>query len=819
MAEARKIIAALVFLAFGVGIAAAPWPAGAQTPTFDFSARDERTEISADSIEYRYADDVYVAEGNVHVVQGGRSLFSRWATFSARTRQGVASGDVIYRDGGEVLHARFAQFGLDDHDGVVLGADLDLGEKGMRIAAEELVRTGKDRYRIFDGRFTSCRCEDPDSALPWEMVAEASDVEVGGYGSSRNATVEILGVPVIWLPWVMYPVKSQRQSGLLMPDFQLGGRNGFASGLPVFWAPLRNVNVLVTPSISTKRGFKQDVEIETVYGERSRTQVRAAFSQENDDRYMPLPASRTRAESLAPQPNINAHYIHDRGFVALEHDQDLPGDVRLKIDGTWISDNEYVFDYDDIPGRRRDRFLESVAFAARTFGSDGRLGVQAASFYADDLQSREGLDRDAFLLQRYADIEAQWLTGTLFGLEGLTGGFDADYEFFGRRKDASNVLRRGGALPVGGRFYDVGIDATTRSVVSGATAIIGHNSGVFEEGEPLADQGHRLTLHPRLGLPLRLLGTFETFTEVGYRQTMYWTKQQGYEGRAQVTGRSEIAMRLSRDYDRGSKPKLRHELTPKLEWALVDGAGERSQRNNPLFSPRTKREQSRLRQRAFDSIVLDSADVVRKTNRVSFRIDNRLYQGTGGGRRLAGEFGIGFDHDFHRGNTGHLVAEGRRIALGPAKARFQIAYEPGKGKLDEGYAELNTPLFGKARAVLRYRYLRQAPEFFELFNSDVFNNGGARTYDRLSQASARFSVPFFDRFVLGYSVNYSFAGSQFLTNSGTLDYISKCDCWAVGVRVSNSRNDELRIGFRYSIIGVGDNIRNPFKAGRRRMER
>ncbi|MEE3330589.1 MAG: LptA/OstA family protein, partial [Myxococcota bacterium] len=163
MIHARKIIAALPFrvvaaaLAFVLRLAIAT-PGEAQTPTFDFGAREEPVEIRADLIEYRYSDDVYVAEGNVQVAQGDRTLTSNWATFSGRTRIGVASGDVVYREGSDLLTARFAQFGVDSLEGVVLGANLDLGERGLRVAAEELVRTGQDRYRLLNARFTACRC-------------------------------------------------------------------------------------------------------------------------------------------------------------------------------------------------------------------------------------------------------------------------------------------------------------------------------------------------------------------------------------------------------------------------------------------------------------------------------------------------------------------------------------------------------------------------------------------------------------------------------------------------------------------------------------
>jgi LPS-assembly protein len=59
------------------------------------------------------------------------------------------------------------------------------------------------------------------------ISASEIDVEVEGYGTARNTTVDVLGVPLLWLPWMVYPIKTERQTGFLFPDLSLGSRNGF----------------------------------------------------------------------------------------------------------------------------------------------------------------------------------------------------------------------------------------------------------------------------------------------------------------------------------------------------------------------------------------------------------------------------------------------------------------------------------------------------------------------------------------------------------------------------------------------------------------
>ena len=92
---------------------------------------------------------------------------------------------------------------------------------------------------------------------------------MGGYGTARNSTVDVLGVPVFWLPWLFFPVKTERESGLLFPGFGFGSRNGFEVELPIFWAARDNLNVTLTPRYMTERGFKPDLDFEYVFGRRS----------------------------------------------------------------------------------------------------------------------------------------------------------------------------------------------------------------------------------------------------------------------------------------------------------------------------------------------------------------------------------------------------------------------------------------------------------------------------------------------------------------------------------------------------------------------
>ena len=94
-------------------------------------------------------------------------------------------------------------------------------------------------------------CQIVHDSLPARGLSDCYLFRIGGqvvgYGTAKNSTFEVLGVPVLWFPWMIYPLKTERQSGLLFPEFQISGRNGFEIGLPVFLTLGDPVNLTLTP--------------------------------------------------------------------------------------------------------------------------------------------------------------------------------------------------------------------------------------------------------------------------------------------------------------------------------------------------------------------------------------------------------------------------------------------------------------------------------------------------------------------------------------------------------------------------------------------
>ena len=373
----------MIMIAFAAAAAAAP----------DRSKMDEPFEITADEISYDDVRKLYTAKRRVRVVQGGRSLRAEWVAFSTETGIGVAEGNVEVIEEDNHLVAEFMIFNVETLHGTLFQGELDAGIDGFHIRAGELIRTGDNTFATSDAVFTTCRCEEGET-VPWALSTHDADVEMGGYATLTNSTFDVLGVPVLWIPWIFFPIKAERETGFLLPDFQFGNRGGFGGGLPFFWAAHPQLNVTLTPRYFTERGYKQDVELEYVFGKRSEGQLFVAGLHDNQSQQIPNKA---------------------RWAVLWDHDQFLPADWRWQTDLNLSSDNLYADDFQEMREYKSFRYIESTSNVARDFGPSGNYGAMVGARYADDVQGETDTDRDDYLLQRFAELRGDVLPGAARG--------------------------------------------------------------------------------------------------------------------------------------------------------------------------------------------------------------------------------------------------------------------------------------------------------------------------------------------------------------------------------------------------------------------
>jgi lipopolysaccharide export system protein LptA len=786
-------------------IACIAWAApafGADPPRVAIGGSDAPFELSADQVEYERSRDLYIASGKVKIKQAERTLSADWVAFSNTTQRGVASGNVIISDGTDTLRTSFVEFDIATFEGVLFDARMDAESNQFRMSGTEIAKTGPQTYHFENGRFTTCQCDD-GSREPWLIEAERADLEINGYGTARNTRFEVLGVPVVWVPWMIYPLKTERQTGLLFPQISAGSIEGFALAVPFFWAVRENVNVLIKPGWSVKRGFSDEVATEYVFGEESSGRTAGAYHRDQD---------------------IKAHtpsepFSRNRWATWGEQDVFLPWDVRFKSSFAFVSDNQYPSDFGELSMHRNDRFLESTAFATRVFGEDGSLGLMAAAEHADDLQSPDDLDRDDFIVQRVPELALSLLPEPALSLlpesapvvPQLVPALDLQYVFF--RSDVSRNAA----------FEDTGIDGLFDAEERGpAGADPGSGSdldqddfvplggtegdGMFQEGERLVDRGQRAWLTPRLGVPVRLGDFVELYPEAGWSQMLYDSDAFGLEEHGFATARVELRTRLRRRFGES----LTHILEPRVGYALIE---EVSGSDEQLFVPTARVAQRRLRELTLENVTRDPADRIEDFDGMTFGFSNRLW-GTFGKedapRMIADASMIG-QYDFEGNDLGLIVVDGRAYPFERTTTRVSFGFDPEDAHLEETLFEVAQAFTAGHRIGVRYRYLRNVPAFYEDFPYAKERFHHFEDFDHVSQLDLYLRATITETWAATYLGSYSFERGVVLRNRGGIEYFSRCRCWAVRLEIEQDRERGVNFNLMYTLSGLGDDRHRPFE--------
>lgn len=211
----------------------------------------------ADSSETQQQTTI-IMQGNVELTQGYRSLRADEATFNQQTRQADITGEVELREPGLLLRADTATMSMDSGDASLADAEFVLYESRVRGTAKRLEKFGDNIIVLNNSRITSC---EPDSNL-WSIAG--SEVKINQekrYGTAKHMRLNIKDIPVIYSPYIRFPVGSDRLTGFLFPSISFDSSSGIEDfAAPFYWNLAPNYDVLLTPRYVDRHGTGLDVE-------------------------------------------------------------------------------------------------------------------------------------------------------------------------------------------------------------------------------------------------------------------------------------------------------------------------------------------------------------------------------------------------------------------------------------------------------------------------------------------------------------------------------------------------------------------------------
>jgi LPS-assembly protein len=330
-----------------------PGFASGKNPTFKLpklSMTADSVDISANSLEYDKANNVYTAKGNVDLQEGTRRLKADEVIYDMNSADVIASGNILLQDGEDFIKCEKLSLNLETKTGTIEKGIIYIKQNNFTIIGEQIEKTGDQQYKVKKGQFTTCDMPQPD----WKFSARDVDITIEGYAKTKGTRFHILDQTVLYLPYGLFPVLTQRQSGFLMPELTLSSRDGIKIKDAYFWAIDKDKDATIGLEYIEKRGFKPELEFR--YDVKEGLKGNWNFTIIDDTKF-----------------------DHWRYEIKGKHEQTFLKDIRLKTNIDYVSDYAYLVDFRDPIEDRSENLLKSTAYLEKPF-SNSLLTVEGAHF-------------------------------------------------------------------------------------------------------------------------------------------------------------------------------------------------------------------------------------------------------------------------------------------------------------------------------------------------------------------------------------------------------------------------------------------------------
>ncbi len=316
---AAAIAACIAFSAAAQECPAPVRPTGTARPAApaqpETALGDTPIEYEADGLEAT-RDGEMLLKGDVLIRQGERTLKTRNARYDSQAQSFSVDDEVEYSDPNLKVSGTSAR--VDQAGGATFeGAKFQLNDRNARGAADRIQVTRDNQLKLSGVRYTTCPIGEED----W--VLRASDIDIrqrAGLGFGRGVRLDFKGVPILYTPFISFPVGNQRKSGFLFPTLGTSSRSGSSLSVPWYWNIAPNYDATFVPTGFSKRGGKLDSELRylTDFGRGSL-----------DAEYLP----------------DDREFGDARSYLHFEDRSDFTDTLRLDLDAANVGDSAWFEDF------------------------------------------------------------------------------------------------------------------------------------------------------------------------------------------------------------------------------------------------------------------------------------------------------------------------------------------------------------------------------------------------------------------------------------------------------------------------------------------
>ena len=311
--------------------------------------------LEADEMGYDQEHGIVVAQGKVEVAQGDYVVLADQITYYKNRDLVVAEGNVsVLQPSGDVYFADRAEL----HDALKTGT-IDAFKARMAdnslLVANAAHHLSPSVTKLDDVAYSPCKLCD-DMKPFWQINAGDATVDQGiERVKYHDASMNILGVPVLYSPYLSHPTPdATAKSGLLTPQYKSTSASlGSVVKAPYYWRISEDKEAVVTPWYSSTQGLLLEED----------------YRQLTNNGSYHVRASQTNPSRIDASGNeVNGTQF--RGHIFAEGNEKIDDHARIGFDINRTTDDTYLQRY----GFGGQNALFSKAYVEAADGRNFALG-------------------------------------------------------------------------------------------------------------------------------------------------------------------------------------------------------------------------------------------------------------------------------------------------------------------------------------------------------------------------------------------------------------------------------------------------------------
>ena len=264
--------------------------------------------------------DIYEADGNVIIFYYDLLMTADSMIYNKSSNVVRAEGNVILSDNDNYLNADKVEINLMDRTGTIINGKGFYSPNNF-INAQSLKKVGESSFILSGASISTCSGSQPD----WSFYADEANIDYGEYFKAKHVIGKIRNIPVLYLPYLIWPIKDKRKSGFLIPSAGFNSTKGF----------------FITPKYFYNLDVDKDLTLGINFFDKKGMQYMSEFryaKSSNENIYL--------AGDYIKEDYTNANK-NDRWKIVNKSNFYLLDNFELRFNTNYVSDFRYRRDYDD----------------------------------------------------------------------------------------------------------------------------------------------------------------------------------------------------------------------------------------------------------------------------------------------------------------------------------------------------------------------------------------------------------------------------------------------------------------------------------------